>query len=112
MAGTCTTDALVVMLHKWYESTDVTGNFVRVIFLDYSKGFDLINYDILLNKMTGMEVPAHLVRWMSAFLLDREQRVKIGDAVSMCYDYMHLDNLSDISAYRNHNVQQCKMQIP
>ena len=30
----------------------------------------------------------------------------------MCYDYMHLDNLSDISAYRNHNVQQCKMQIP
>ena len=30
----------------------------------------------------------------------------------MCYDYVHLDNLSDISAYRNHNVQQCKMQIP
>jgi len=29
MAGTCTTDALVVMLHKWYESTDVTGNFVN-----------------------------------------------------------------------------------
>ena len=29
-----------------------------------------------------------------------------------CYDYMHLDNLSDISAYRNRNVQQYKMQIP
>ena len=29
-----------------------------------------------------MEVPAHLVRWMAAFLLDCEQRVKIGDAVS------------------------------
>ena len=27
----------------------------------------------------------------------------------MCYDYVHLD-LSDISAYRNHNVQLCKMQ--
>ena len=27
MAGTCTTDALVEMLHKWYESTDITGNF-------------------------------------------------------------------------------------
>ena len=34
-----------------------------------------------------------------------------GANVYMCYDYVHLDNLSDISAYRNHNVQQCKMQI-
>ena len=62
MAGTCTTDALVEMLHKWYERTHVTGNFVRVFFLDNSKAFDLINHDILLNKITGMEVPAHLVR--------------------------------------------------
>ena len=60
MAGTCTTDALVEMLHKWNESTDVTGHFV--FFLDYSKAFDLINHDIFLNKMVGMEVPAHLVR--------------------------------------------------
>ena len=82
MAGTCTTYALVEMLHKWYQSTGVTGNFVRVLFLDYSTAFDLINHDILLNKMVGMEVPAHLVRWMAAFLLDREQIVKIGDAVS------------------------------
>ena len=82
MAGTCTTDALVEMLHKRYESTDVTGNFVRVLVLDYGKAFDLINHYILLNKMVGMEVPAHLVRWMAAFLLDREQRVKVGHAVS------------------------------
>ena len=41
----------------------------------------MINHDILLNKMVGM-VPAHLVRWMAAFLLVRKQRVKIGDAVS------------------------------
>ena len=70
------------MLHKCYESTNVTGNFVRVLFLDYSKAFSLINRDILSNKMVGMEVHAHLVRWMAEFLLDREQRVKVGDAVS------------------------------
>ena len=33
-----------------------------------------------------------------------------GANVHMCCDYVHLDNLSDISAYRNHNVQQYKMQ--
>ena len=27
-----------------------------------------------------------------------------GANVYMCYDYVHLENLSDISAYRNHNV--------
>ena len=77
-----TTDALVELLHKWYESTDVTGNFVRVLFLDYCKVFDLINHEVLLNKMIAMEEPAHLVRWMAAFLLDREQRVQVGEAVS------------------------------
>ena len=41
-------------------------------FLEYSKAFDLIIHDVLLNKM----VPAHLVQWVAAFLLDREQRVK------------------------------------
>ena len=35
-----------------------------------------------------------------------------GAKVYMCHDHVHLDNLSDISAYRtvvNHNVQQFKM---
>ena len=82
MAGTCTTDALVEMLHKWYESTNVTGHFVRVLFLDYSKAFDLINHDILLNKMVGMEVPAHHVRRMVAVLLDRDQRVTVGSGLT------------------------------
>ena len=31
--------------------------------------------------------------------------------VYMWYDYVHFEILSDISATRNHNVQQCKMQI-
>ena len=82
MTGTCTTDVPVEMLHKWYEATDVTGNVVRVLFLDYRKTFDLINQDILIDKLVTMELPTHLVRWVAAFLLDREQRVKIGDAVS------------------------------
>ena len=45
---TYTTDVLVEMLHKWYEATDVTSNFVTVLFLDYRKAFDLIN--ILIDK--------------------------------------------------------------
>ena len=83
MAGTCTTDVLVELLHKWYEVTDVTGNSVRVLFLDYRKAFNLINHDILIDKLVKMELPAHLVRWMATFLLVREQIVQIGDATLM-----------------------------
>ena len=81
-AGTGTTDALVEMLHKWYNVTDEPGTTVRVLFLDYSKAFDLINHEILINKLVAMNLPAHIVRWMAAFRLYREQSVKIGESVS------------------------------
>ena len=82
MTGTGTTDALVEMLHKWYEATDEPGTTVRVLFLDYSKAFDLINHETLIDKLVAMNLPAHIVRWMAPFLLDREQTVKSGESVS------------------------------
>ena len=81
-AGTGTTDALMEMLHKWYEATYEPGTTVRVLFLDYSKAFDLINLETLIDKLVAMNLPAHIVRWMAAFLLDREQTVTIGESVS------------------------------
>ena len=47
MCGTATTDALVEMTHKWYEETGVLNTYVRVVMLDFSKAFDLINHHIL-----------------------------------------------------------------
>ena len=76
------TDALVEMTHKWYEATDVLNNYVRVVLLDFSKAFDLINHHILLDKLITNGVPAHIVRWLAAFLLDRHQQVKIGNIYS------------------------------
>ena len=78
VGGTSTTDAPVEMTHKWYEATDVLNNYVRVVLLDFSKAFDLINHHILVDKLITNGVPAHIVRWLAAFLLDRKQQVKIG----------------------------------
>ena len=69
--GTSTTYALVEMIHQWCEATDTQGTYVRVLLLDYSKAFDLINHNILISKLTGIGLPAHIVRWMAAFLIDR-----------------------------------------
>ena len=49
MAGTCTTNVSVEMLHKWCKATDVASNFVRVLFLDNRKAFYQINQHILMD---------------------------------------------------------------
>ena len=82
VGGTSTTDALVEMTHKWYEATDVLNNYVRVVLLDFSKAFDLINHHILVDTLITNGVPAHTVRWLAAFLLDRQQQVKTGNIYS------------------------------
>ena len=84
VCGTSTIDALVEMTHKWYEATEATvlNTYVRVVMSDFSKAFDLINQHILLDKLITNGVPAHIVRWIAAFLLDRHQQVKIGNIFS------------------------------
>ena len=73
---------LVEMTHKWYEATDTLNTYVRIVLLDFSKAFDLINHNILLGKLQAFGISAPILRWMAAFLLDRTQRVKIGNNYS------------------------------
>ena len=88
LAGTSTTDALVEMTHKWYEATDTRNTYVHGILtyalscLIFSKAFDLINHNILLEKLQAFGISAPILRWMAAFLLDRTQRVQIGNNYS------------------------------
>ena len=82
LAGTSTTDALVEMTHKWYEATDTLNTYVRIVLLDFSKAFDLINHNISLEKLQAFGISAPILRWMAAFLLDRTQRVNIGNNYS------------------------------
>ena len=82
MKGTGTTDALIELMHKWFQATDKPDTFIRILLLDYTKGFDLINHNILLEKLLNMDIPVHIVRWMAAFLLNRSHRVKVGSYMS------------------------------
>ena len=73
LAGTTTTDALIEMTHKWYEATDTRNTYARIVLLDFSKAFDLINHNILLDKLQVFGISAPI---LAAFLLDRTQLVK------------------------------------
>ena len=74
--------ALVRMLHDWYTVTDKAKALVRVLLVDFRKAFDLINHNLLLEKLESLQVPKVLVRWIHAFLSDRKQRVKLADDLS------------------------------
>ena len=64
------------------KATDQLNYYVRVVMLDFSKAFDLINHHLVLNKLQSYGLSAHIFRWMATFILVRAQRVKIGNEYS------------------------------
>ena len=82
MGGAPTTDALVEIIHIWSEATDKLDHYVRVALFDFSKAFDHINHNTLLVKLKQCDLPPHIRRWISTFMLDRTQQVKIGNKFS------------------------------
>ena len=80
--GSSTTHGLVELTHYVHAELDKPGHHVRALLLDYSKAFDMVNHHILLRKFREIGTPDCLTRWCAAFLLERQQRVKVGQAVS------------------------------
>ena len=64
------------------EATEKLYTYVRVVVIDFSKAVDLINHHILLDKITNSGLPGHIVGWIGTFLLDRSQKVIIGNNCS------------------------------
>ena len=65
--------ALVYMFQKWLEATDNGGTSFRICLLDFSKVFDCIDHNILLNKVLQMGVNPVLINWIANFLTDRQR---------------------------------------
>lgn len=53
-----------------------------VIYFDFRKAFDSVSHPKLIDKLQAYGIKGHLLRWLSCFLTDRSQCVKIGDATS------------------------------
>ncbi len=82
--GSCTTYALILMIHEWLQGTDDSRlkQFVKIVLLDYSKAFNHIDPNILMRKLEALNIPDPLLKWIEAFLSHRKQRVKIGSTLS------------------------------
>ena len=77
-----TTIALIGMIHRWSIASDGNGAVIRSILFDYRKAFDFIDHSILFRKLSELEIPYSVINWISDFLTNRYQRVKLADT---CY---------------------------
>ena len=82
LPGRSTTQALIFFMHTILETLDTCGRYIRIFFSDFSKGFDLVDHNVLLSELNNLDVDPHLVRWIAAFLTNRSQGVRIGNSLS------------------------------
>jgi len=52
-----TTHALIKLTDESFKASDNSDNFIRILFLDFSKAFDFINHNVLLEKFLDYNFP-------------------------------------------------------
>ena len=82
LAGNSTTHALVYFLQVLLEALDQGDTYSRIFFTDFSKGFDSVDHNILIQEMELLCVHETTIRWFGSFLTDRSQRARIGQVYS------------------------------
>jgi hypothetical protein len=75
--GSCTTLPLTALIHRWTETVHARGGTVRALLTDYRKAFDLIDHNILCQKLQQIGIKPSVFNWIVDFLRARSQRVKL-----------------------------------
>ena len=74
--GKSTSDALLSTLQYVYDNID-ENKIVISFFLDFSKAFDCVDHDILLEKLDGYGVRGTALKFFESYLSNREQYVSL-----------------------------------
>ncbi len=77
-----TGQALISMLHYLSKETDGTSAAVTLVLFYYRKALDLIDHHLLVQKLNGLDIPLWVLNWVTDFLSNRYQRVKLS---TVCY---------------------------
>uniref|UniRef100_A0A3P9MZN2 Reverse transcriptase domain-containing protein n=1 Tax=Poecilia reticulata TaxID=8081 RepID=A0A3P9MZN2_POERE len=77
-----TEDAVTTALHAALSHLERQGNYVRMLFVDYSSAFNTILPHRLVYKLGELGLPHPTRMWITSFLTDRQQRVRVGQHTS------------------------------
>ena len=67
--------ALVKLIDEWIKCID-KGDMTGALFIDFRKAFDLVDYNILLRKLSLYKFNQSAVRWFKSYLSYRQQTVE------------------------------------
>ena len=76
-----TSDAITDMTQYVYDSLD-RGDTIISFFLDFSKAFDTVNHNILLQKLQVYGIRGVVHNWFSSYLSNRMQSVSVNGVIS------------------------------
>ena len=79
--GCSSQHSLIAVFEKWKENLDKGGE-CGALFVDLSKTFDCLQYDLLLAKLNAYEFDYKSLKLISSFLNNREYRTKINSSFS------------------------------
>jgi len=80
-----TSDAVLEFLDNVYHNLDVRNSIVSV-FLDFSKAFDTVKHDIMVQKLDYLGIRGLPLEWFRSYLYRRQQYVDVGGHVSALSD--------------------------
>ncbi|KAK3566665.1 hypothetical protein QTP86_002398, partial [Hemibagrus guttatus] len=80
-------DAVNMALHFIIQHLDSPGSYARILFVDFSSAFNTIIPALLRDKLFQLNVPDSMCSWITDFLTDRRQFVRLGTHVS---DLQHI----------------------
>lgn len=75
-------DAVLYLTHLHYKHTDAAKCYARTLFVDFSSAFNTIQPHRLIDKLIRLEVKPSLILWITDFLKNRIQRVRVQNVVS------------------------------
>ncbi|KAK3571564.1 hypothetical protein QTP86_013194 [Hemibagrus guttatus] len=80
-------NAVNMALHFILQHLDSPGSYARILFVDFSSAFNTIIPALLRDKLFQLNVPDSMCSWITDFLTDRRQFVRLGTHVS---DLQHI----------------------
>ena len=74
------------MIDLWLNAID-NGKMISTVLVDFKKAFDLVDHQILLNKLEIYGIKDEALLWFNIYLTNRKQQVKINNSNS---DFKHI----------------------